>query len=209
MGFFTAKGYSAFLCALCFFAVKIVLGFIPEISLMLNLGLRFANGPPLTILLQPFDRGRVDTEPQTRWWWAIGKNMAQMTIAYAALCFNACHAKASIFYVPDYVRLHRIGKTWPARARLKFCSRIEKHCAAASAGIQARLVCFAILAREGALGSLLSGYIKFFFGKEALPLLVGFFNSMWRGGAAILGVLQYFVPIHFLPGLIKFISGTI
>lgn len=128
-----------------------------------------------------------------------------MSIADETTDLYPCHAKTPVLMVGNHIFFYRLRKAGPAGSAFKFHARVKQVSAAAAAGIQTGFVRFAILAREGALSTFLSGDVEFFLSKKGFPFRLGFFhspgwckratgvsNNVFPGDHANLSPLNYF-----------------
>jgi len=130
---------------------------------------------PKSVFLLHYQRYRIEAIPQTRWWRAILKNMAEVRIADIAEYFNPLHAVANVLFVPDSVGFDGFRKTGPSRAGVELGCRLKQVGAATHAGINAGVFAFAVLPGEGPLGSLLACHPVLFGGQLRPPFFVGFY----------------------------------
>src|SRR3990170_3964985 len=97
--------------------------------------------------------------------------MAQVTIADVAHNFDT-GAIGSIFFIMNNIVLYRLSKTRPSGTRFEFLSGVKQRSTTTTAGIQARLMRFAVFAGECTLSTLLSSDTKFFRCKFFPPFVI-------------------------------------
>ena len=97
-----------------------------------------------------------------------------MGIAAGAYDFDPFHEETCVGLHADVLLGDGFPKTWPTGARIEFGLRLKQIVAAADALVNAFVLRFVILPREGPLRSLLTGYVKLLWCKQLLPFGLGF-----------------------------------
>lgn len=126
------------------------------------------------------NRRRVNTESQAGGRRPIREYMSQMTIAYIAHHLYPGHSVGGIFFIFDNVIFDWLREAWPSCPGFKFLSGIEKRRSAATAGIQARFMSFAVLTRKWTFCAFFPGNMEFLRCKLFLPFLIRFLDSPVR-----------------------------
>src|SRR4029077_17195723 len=99
---------------------------------------------------------RVDAVAQAGWARAVGKDMAEMAIAFRAQDLGADHAVADIALLVDMALDRRLGEARPPAAGIELGVGLEQRLAATGAGIGALAVLMLVFAGERPLGRLLA-----------------------------------------------------
>ena len=67
----------------------------------------------------------INTKAQTRWWWPVFKNMAQVALTPATNYLGAGHAMGIVRLVNDTCFGDRLIETWPSAAAVKLRITLE------------------------------------------------------------------------------------
>src|ERR1051325_194213 len=126
-----------------------------------------------SLLLLKLQRGGVDAVTQAGRGGAVVKHMPEVRVRTAAHPLGRAHEQAVVPLRFDVVRPDRLPVTRPAGAGLELRVRTEQFLSAADAAIRARFVVVPILAREGALGTLLARHPVLFRREKVSPIGVG------------------------------------
>src|ERR1035438_6387282 len=100
-------------------------------------------------------RGGVDAIALAGGCGAVGKQVAQVRVAFAAQHLGALHEEAPVGFSADVLVRRRRGKARPSGAGIELVAGEEQLRSAARAAVHPRFVIVPILARKGAFGTLL------------------------------------------------------
>ena len=118
--------------------------------------------------LLELDRETIDAISLTRFGWAIGKHVAQVTAALLAEHLGTDHAVTGIPRFLHHTFSGRPIKARPATTGIELGVRLKQQLTTAAAVVGALLPNIPVFAGEGALGALLTEHIKLL-GGQLLP----------------------------------------
>src|SRR5205807_3323757 len=130
----------------------------------------------LLLRVQP-DRGAVYAVAQAGWLGAVVKYVAQVPAAVRARVLGPDHEVRVVGRLLDRRALRRGVEARPAAVGVELRLRLEQLGAAAGAQVRARRLRVPVLAREGALGSLLAQHVELRWGEVALPIRLALLHS--------------------------------
>lgn len=125
-------------------------------------------------------RCRIDAVTQTGRRWPVGEHMAQMSIAFATLHFDAVHAVAEIIQAGNGIFTERLKVAGPATPGVKLGIRIEQLSAAAGAVINTRRLAVMVFAGKGSLRATQPTDMKLRIRQLFAPGFQGFFELVQR-----------------------------